>query len=338
ALVNVFMYIDSSATISKKIERDSLHLLVGMPESWDVVEAQFVVVRDLGNQQMLALESGGLDEQTVAALLQQYKSQAIDLPTDASLPSAINGKTIKAHDQSNEEDVPVDVDDVEVWQGFGAPADIVLEKGDEPDTVISLDSAVAIFEGFDAISDSDLVEIEELKNNSLFDLNDSIGICIVPVAIFLKIQTGDQEGNDTLYYFTKTGKMNQAPSTIITILAPEMADIETGDMVYAPVTVTSGARVKGDRARFAHPAAKVIADRTTGTVRIDLGAGNRHPVSIDIHAIQGTLVRSLTPAVAAGSILWDGADAQGNRVRSGSYLVRITDSKGSVAHNVQLIR
>ncbi|MBN1576492.1 MAG: hypothetical protein JW913_08070 [Chitinispirillaceae bacterium] len=339
ALVNVFMYIDSSTTISNKIERDSLHLLVGMPESWNVVGARFVVVRDLKSEQMLALESGELDDQALAALLQQYQSQAVALPADDALPAAISGRAITAHDQSNEAEVSVDVGDVEVWKGFGAPVDIVYEKGGKPDTVIPLDSAMAFLGESDTTgSDSLMSQIAALEAFGI-SVPDSIGVCIVPVAMFLKIQAGPQEGDDTLYYFTKTGKMNQAPSAVITVMMPEMADLETGDMVYVPMKLTSAAGVTGSRARFTQSAMKIVADRATGTVRIDLGAVNLNPPSINIFSLQGNLVRTLTPAApAAGSIVWDGADARGNRVGSGSYLVRIAGDDGSMAHRVQLVR
>ncbi len=335
-LVDVFMQLDSNTTISNKVERDSLHLLVGMPASWNVVSAQFVVIRDMKNEQMLALQNDTLDEQAVAALVQKYQAQATALPADALLSSAIAGKTINAHDLSNEEEVAVDVGKVAAWKGFGAPVNIVLEKGSKPDTVVSIDSAVAFFTQSDtAGSDSIKAQIELGKALGL--VPDSIGISIVPIALLLKIQAGPAEGTDTLYYFTKTGEMNQEPNQMLSAI-PEMADLETGDMAFVPIKVISAAGVINGRLPFNSSAVSAVSDLSTGTVRIDMGNMGRQQASVGIYSLQGNLVRTLTPAAFANSIVWNGADERGNKVRSGSYLLRIAGTTGSVVRNVQLVR
>jgi len=340
ALVNIYMLLDTGVTISHKVERDSLHLLVGLPETWDVTEAATIPVRDITIEQMLALKSGSIDATALAALVQQYRPQAAALSPDASLPTAINGKTITAHGKDGKTKVAVNANDVKQWKGFSAPVNIILEKGSKPDTIAPLDSVMAFAASVGLLDDATAGNIAALKQSKLFKFPDSMGIAIVPIAVFLKVKAGIGAGSATLYYFTKTDSM-KLPSTSgvpSSSLFSDVSKMDKGDMVTTTVTVVDAVGIRGGRLPFDASALTVVADRATGSVRIDFEKPNSLRTSVDIYSLEGNLVRTITRAAHATTIVWNCAGERGNKVHSGTYLVRIADPAGSLTRKVQIVR
>lgn len=324
ALMNIFAYIDSNSTMTTTVERDSLHLLIGTPESWQVVEAKLAVVNDLDMSTIMAMEEDSLDEQMATEMLEQYRAEAIAMQNDASLPDAISGMTINAFDQEDSEDsLEVDIDDVDNWIGLSGPVNIVLEQGSELDTTLSLDSMTAL-----------MGEEEILDPEYQAFLPDSLGMTIRPVLIYLKIQAGSQENTDTLYYYTKTGSMDLEAGASSNPLAGDM-NLDIGAMRYVPITVTNSAEVRKGKALFAASSVTVLADQSTGGVTINLGSISPQQASIGIYSVAGELVRTLTPDRITR---WNGADERGKRVGVGTYLVKIATADGGVVRNVQLVR
>ena len=346
ALVNIYTYIDTAGSvISRDITRDSLHFLVGLPETWEVSEVKVAVVDDMNTSDLLALQGSLLDEQLAAELLTRYQSSAVGATADNGVAEARAGATIDAHSATGDGNLSVAVDDLEQVKGFSAPVTITIKKGSTADTTLALDSLIAFVEGTGMIPDSVMGSVTELLNYPLLKKPDSLGIVMVPVIVFCKITAGSAEGSDTLYYFTKTGAMDQQPSPIIStiaLLSPDMAPmlsgIESGDMTYMPVTVVKGAGVTSQRGRGAFSRITVTAERSTGSVRIDLGTAVVNTL-VAVYSLQGNLVTTLGPRQAtSGSIVWHGTDQSGRRVKDGTYLFRIAGKGSSQVVTATLMR
>ncbi|MBN1760688.1 MAG: hypothetical protein JW863_20335 [Chitinispirillaceae bacterium] len=347
ALVNLYTYIDTAGSvISKDITRDSLHLLVGIPESWEVSEVKTAVVDDMNTSDLLALQTSLVDEQMAAGLLAQYLASAVDATADDGVASALAGTPVDAHGASGDGTLSVAVEDLEQAKGFSVPVNITIEKGSKADTTLALDSMIAFVQGTGMVPDSVMQSVTELLNYPLLKKPDSVGIVMVPVIVFLKITAGSTEGNDTLYYFTKTGAMDQEPSSIIStiaLLSPDMAPmltgIESGDMTFMPVTVVDAAGTVSERGRVSFSGTRVTADRTTGTVRINPGTVIPENALVSVYSLQGNLITTLGPCQVAGSsILWHGTDRSGRRVGEGTYLFRIADKTSSQVFTAALMR
>jgi hypothetical protein len=324
ALINTFMYLDSNSTMTSTVERDSLHLLVGTPESWQVVEAKLAVVSDADMTTMMAIEDESLAEEMADEMLEQYRAEAVAMRSDASLPDAISGMTINALDQEGSEDsLEVEVDNVDNWIGLSGPVNIVLEQGSELDTTLSLDSLSAM------MGEEDILD----PAYQAF-LPDSMGMTIRPILIYLKIKAAGQENIDTLYYYTKTGSMDLEAGAGTNPLTGDM-NLDVGAMRYVPITVTNTAEVQKRKVVFAASAVTIINDRSTGGVTIDLGSINPRQASIGIYSLAGELVRTLTPDRIT---CWNGVDEHGKRVGIGNYLVKIGTADGGTVRNVQLVR
>jgi|GEM_PF-4440347 len=335
-LVNAYTYIDSNTTISARIERDSLHFMVGMPESWNVTEASIAVVRDLGNRELLDVTNGELDTAQLRQLINSYRAGAVAMGQDPSLPSFISGQVQDLTNQNGDE-TTVEIDEVDKWQGFSAPVNIVFEEGAAPDTVMQFDSLTDLIASVD---DSFGEMISELLSGSSGEMPESLGLCMVPVLIYLKIQAGAQEGADTLYYFSKTGSMDQTPDPFLALMAPELAAMETGDMTFMPMVVSSESAVRrGGKATLAPMRqTRIATDRATGNVRIDLGS--MKGASLSIFSLDGAPVARYSAGELSGgsTFLWNCTDRSGQRVHSGSYVVKISDGSSSLMQTVLVTR
>jgi hypothetical protein len=338
ALVNLYTYLASGSTVPETVERDSLHLLVGRTGAWEVVEVKMAVVDDMTAEQLFALQGNMQDPTAISSLLDQYRDQAVLVSSDGSLAEALGGQTMTAHNQTNEENIDVDVDAIARWDGFSAPVNIVLEQGSTTDTVMMLDSVVALVGSTGLVADSLMEEVESQLNSLQQLVPDSIGISMIPVALFLQIKAGDQETDDTLFYFSKTGMMNPIPNAMITQLAPEMSGIEMGDMTFMPISVTGGSAIlrrtgtDGQVQQFS-----ISADPGSGMVKIRPGVHLR-PFSIFVYSLSGVLVQTLAAGTGNTAVIWDGTDAAGNRVGAGSYFIRVTSGAGTAEKTVQLVR
>ncbi|MEO0249545.1 MAG: hypothetical protein ABIN58_08420, partial [candidate division WOR-3 bacterium] len=203
---------------------------------------------------------------------------------------------------------------------FSAPVNIVLEKGSRPDTIVPIDSAMSFAMKSGLMAGSIATMIKQIKNDPFLGrfVPDTMGISVVPIVIFLKIKASGTEGVDTLFYFTKTDAMNPPPSSAGPLLDKYLSGIsgmEAGDMVYAPVTVAGVSSVRREKKRFDSEGIGVVTDPSSGAVRIDLGRRfDNKPISVRVYSLHGSLIRTLTPAAGAKSILWDGADERGSLI------------------------
>jgi hypothetical protein len=281
ALLNLYAYLANGTTVPAEVVRDSLHLLVGMPEGWEVVEASMALVDDLPVEALFALQNSVFDEAAMSAILQEYQSGAVPVAVDGMLPGALSGQTFNAHSVTADTDIAVAIDDIPSWAGFSAPVNIVIEAG-STDTGIALDSVLSMAEALDMLDDSLQAQINALRNFSM--VPDTIGVSMVPIALYLKIKAGDAEGEDTLYYFSKTAQMNPETSQMVVQMMPDFSDLELGDMTYVPVTVSNSAAVSSERRHKAR--GNITVNSTSGTVHISLNNESLTNATIEIFNLQ----------------------------------------------------
>jgi hypothetical protein len=117
-----------------------------------------------------------------------------------------------------------------------------------------------------------------------------------------------------------------------------IADIESGDMTYMPVQVMEEIGVRHSRTTAGISEVSIFTDRSTGMVHIDIGDRDARSVIVAVYSLQGKLLRTLAPAGATASLLWNGTDNFGRPVQAGSYIIRLSDRSGSIVRTIQLIR
>jgi hypothetical protein len=332
ALLNLYAYLANGTTVPAEVVRDSLHLLVGMPEGWEVVEASMALVDDLPVEALFALQNSVFDEAAMSAILQEYQSGAVPVAVDGMLPGALSGQTFNAHSVTADTDIAVAIDDIPSWAGFSAPVNIVIEAG-STDTGIALDSVLSMAEALDMLDDSLQAQINALRNFSM--VPDTIGVSMVPIALYLKIKAGDAEGEDTLYYFSKTAQMNPETSQMVVQMMPDFSDLELGDMTYVPVTVSNSAAVSSERRHKAR--GNITVNSTSGTVHISLNNESLTNATIEIFNLQGNLINVLFSYTGGKTVVWDGRDTRGVRAGTGTYLVKVTGGGITYAKAVHLI-
>lgn len=333
ALLNLYSYLANGTTVSAEVVRDSLHLLVGMPEGWEVVEVSMALVDDLPIEVLFALEDSVLDEAAMTMMLQQYRSQAVPVTVDGGLPGTVSGRTFSAHSVNADTDIAVAIDQVPVWAGFSAPVNIVFEAGKSTDTGIVLDSMLTMAEANGMLEDSLLAEFEAMKGLPM--VPETIGVSMVPIALFLKIKAGDQENEDTLYYFSKTAEMNPEPSQMIVQFMPELSELELGDMTYVPITVSNSSAVSSKLRRNLQGTISVHSG--AGSVYIALNDESLTGATVEIFNLQGSLIKRFSAVTGGKTVVWNGCDTHGARAGTGTYIVKVAGGENTYSNPVHLL-
>jgi hypothetical protein len=348
AIVNLYTYLDTAGSVlSQDITRDSLHLMVGMPASWEVSEVKAAVVNDMNTSALLALQGKIVDKQSGAALLAQYEASATPLAEDDGVTAVLAGQTVDARSATGEGNtIPITVDDIAQTKGFSGPVDVAITKGSTADTTLALDSILAFVSGSGMVPDSTMESVTALLNYPLLKKPDSVGIVMVPVIIFMKLTAGTDVGDDTLVYFTKTAAMDQAPSPIIATIAllspetaPMLSGIESGDMIFMPVSVLDESGTVRGQSGPSYSGVHITSDGMAGTVRIGMGSAPVNGVMVSVYSLQGALVTTLGAAQAVpGGFIWRGTDLSGRSVKDGTYVFRITGIATPKTFSVPLMR
>ncbi len=347
AIVNLYTYFDTAGSVlSQDITRDSLHLMVGMPASWEVSGVKAAVVNDMNTSALLALQGNLVDAQSAAALLAQYEASATALAADDGVPASLVGDTVTARSGTGDGAIEVAVDDLAQARGFSGPVNITIAKGSNADTTLAFDSMIAFVGESGMVPDSTMESANALLNYPLLSKPDSVGIVTVPVIIFMKLTAGPEVGDDTLVYFTKTAAMDQAPSPIlatIALLSPETAPmlsgIESGDMIFMPVSVLDESGTVQGQSRPSYAGVHITSDGVAGTVRIGMGSAPVNGTVVSVYSLQGALVTTLGAAQAVpGGFIWRGTDQSGRSVNDGTYVFRITGIATPKTFSVLLMR
>lgn len=332
ALVNVYTLPDTAVTFTNNVLRDSLHVLVGLPADWSVVSASMSVVKTMTFRELMALQANNVSEAELALQLIEVQKNAVQIPADALLTEQIKNRKIMAHDQTG--DAPsheASFASADLWHGFSAPVNLTFEKGTAPDTVMPVDSAAKIAATLGMIDTSSAKVIYGTQKT--WPIPDTIGLSMIPVMVFLKVKAPAMVTSDTLYYFTKSGKIATATSPFVsligikdTALSKKVASLEFGEMCYVPVRATQSSglgRSAGLAESRLSPQVMQFAD---GSVRIHSNVASEMVGKAQIFTVTGLLIAEVDGSKDA-VYQWNGNDNHQNRVAAGTYICTIPNGR-----------
>ncbi len=311
-LASAFAYGTFGKMYFSQVSRDSLHVLLGLPEGWSVEGIDCYVAKDYKAAKSLAeiqdFESL-MQDPANQDLVQEFQDSLVSfelrktpMPADPSLNGSLAGRsfTASAYDPS-QGDIDVDADSITNWNAFSSKISLSYQAATKTDTFIVLDSAMkaAVQEGMPG----------------MFFLSDTVGITVVPMFVFARIKTGDEAGEYQLYYYTKTNSI------------ANYNDLDQGSMAYATVVLDPNAPVKTARnSTMTAGALKANPAVFSGSTRIQLPSEAVSGAKVSILSLRGQVIKSFGDISSGTSqISWDGTDQSGKRVKSGTYIVRYGD-------------
>ncbi len=302
-LSDIYVIVSTTASTTTAYERDSLHVVFGIPAGWELLSADYYLASGLKINQITSIAS---DSTLLTGLLTDslavYQARETPLAPDPSWSSYFVNKTMYAHDFGTDS-IPVNVDSVSQWVSFGAKIGLSYPKGTAMDTSYAVSSLP-----IDTSSIPAAVKI-------LYGSVKTIWVKTVPIVCFARMVTGPQADSVNLYYFTKT---NSLPSSAVTLIP----DFDKGDLTYAPITLSTGNAVRNNSA----------SPTAFGALRIRAGAGettvfeisDQGKAELSICDMTGQTVRRFNVRSAlAQTVTWDGTTSGGVRVKAGMYIARL---------------
>jgi len=302
-LGNTVMFISPGRLLLKEVKRDSIHFAVGMPNGWSVVSAGYVLAEDLKLIDELGAftvdSTGELDSADAAkallllkAKVNSYKSQMKSLQTNTAILSVLENMDIDAElygiGNDDDSEIEVNYDSVDQWFGFSGHIGLSQAQYSEMDTVVWIP---------DTSGESEI---------------DSIGMSAVPVFLYLTIKAPMEMGDDTLYYYTKTGSMRIDTSEL---------GLDAGMMKYVPIKVSTVGTIAGTMVKRTTSGLSIL-QRQNGA--IDISTADKRFIGSKgaIYTMRGTLVREFTLS-ADGLFSWDRKDRSGKAVSLNTYVIRL---------------
>ena len=308
-LSNIYNYISNSSVVMFPESRDSLHVLIGMPNGYEVISLDFYAAKNLNIAQLLSTETSAL-EQILDDSLASFYAQKQPMTLDGGLVQMFSGRSITAHGEDIDE-LDVNTNDVAQWAGFSSRVNISLTAGSRLDTAMALESFLDFAENSGFTDPIDTAGLGDLPISV-----DTVGLKVIPVFIFARIKTASRENEDTLFYYTKTGALPSPGSGSTT----QISDIDIGDMVFVPLRIDATS-IKRPRSKGQSGQMRVYQNNVNQNVYINIGTTPLNGVTVEIYSMTGTLVKKIIPD--APVIVWDGRDKHGRAVKSGSYIVRV---------------
>ena len=119
-------------------------------------------------------------------------------------------------------------------------------------------------------------------------------------------------GDDTLYYYTKTGSMRIDTSEL---------GLDAGMMKYVPIKVSTVGTIAGTMVKRTTSGLSIL-QRQNGA--IDISTADKRFIGSKgaIYTMRGTLVREFTLS-ADGLFSWDRKDRSGKAVSLNTYVIRL---------------
>jgi hypothetical protein len=320
-LTNAYVYLSNSSRVFLPVSRDSLHVAVALPDGWEVesigyyVASHFKVAKYAGQiQDTAALREALMDSLAV------FKTRQQALPANQGMKAAFAGRTIEAHDTANDSTIMVMTDSLD-WLTYRTPIGIQLAMGSKVDTAFAID-------------DSLLAGVDTSELNSLPVEIDTIGMTVIPIFVFATIKTGTAEGTYNLFYFTKTGPLG--PAEIDT--SDPLSGVDRGDMAFYTISLDPDIAVR--HSTMAANSIQFSAYPNPFTDKLTISSFNTTtPATVGIYSTRGDLVKDLTSGNSGRSTraVWDGTDRSGTRVKAGSYVLKVSDSRGSSTRLVKFV-
>lgn len=328
-MVNAYTYLSFSREVMDGFaaQRDNVHLMIRVPDGYEVTSVKSVVIRDLDINSIFGKFN---DPGTLAPLVLQYMSQLTAMSRDANLDSQFKGLTFEAHsakDRNNSVQVSTDQGS---WTGYSAPFGVSLKAGDMLDTVVVIDSLLSLAEqmGVDASS----INLDSIIQEQGIPIQlDSIAFTTVPALIQVTLKTKNTIGKDTIYFYSTTASEFPTSTDI-----QDESTIDLGSMLFAELNVSDGSSIKS-------PSVKT----ESSTFRLSKNAGNckifyklnntEFSPSVSIYSPLGILVRTIQ-LTSDGYGNWDYTDKNGGRVSAGRYFAAVNKSHGSNVLPIDVIR
>jgi hypothetical protein len=311
SLASFVMLMSNGSTMLMGVERDSIHVALGLPAGWSVVSAGYYAALDLHLAQAMndIQDTAAVQDSMIALLIDSlpvYATRQTPLTPDQGMAAYFTGRTRDAAGPDSSATITVDLDAVDQWLTYSGPLGISYPTGTEMDAVFPLDSSI---------------------NLGVLTI-DSLGIAIVPVFLFLEIAAGTDPGIDTLYYFAKSAAMPDPA-------APDSGQIDLGSLVYYPIDVSTSGISRSALNRVSDGMLGI--DAKPGAVEITVATGRDGAARADIYTLHGELVRRFTGHGEAVRFVWEGADSRGRHRPSGTYVLKTQSAKGGVSRSFQLL-
>lgn len=157
------------------------------------------------------------------------------------------------------------------------------------------------------------------------DSSDSIGLTIVPIFLFAQLTASQNQGMADLYYFSKTGPIPEEFDT--------SGSIDRGDLLWMPVQVGV---TSVNRLAHAAAAGRVGAFPNPFSNVVYLQSQEGKFETIDIFSFDGKLVNTFHPDSKSAS--WNGTNAAGALLPSGTYLLKGTAGGVAFTRKIRMIR
>jgi hypothetical protein len=319
-LGNIYMYMTNGSEAMFAAIRDSLHVLIGTPEGWEVEEVKFYIA---DHWKIITMSQDVMDSTELLRMLEDslavFETRAEAMSGGVSDPVPLAGQIFEASSMDGSETDSVEVDEVAQWYAFGAPANILIQPGRRMDTVF-------------VVADSLIDTVDTTTPVSI----DTLGMTAIPITIYARLKAASTNGTDTLYYYTKTGALPTNEPVDTTDMMAMLAAADLGSMSYAVIEVTPDAAARETAGRSmvlrAGPYPNPFTDKVTLELAEDMGTLG----GAQVYSIRGDLIAGLEPR--GGRIVWDGVCSDGSRAAPGAYYVRVRHENGVFSAKVNLAR
>lgn len=330
AMVNAYTYLSISRKVMSGFgaQRDSIHLMMRVPEGYEIIGVKTAVIRDLNISSFF----GQIDNlSNLAPQLAQYTSQLAAMSRNTNLDNKFKERTIDAHSSKDQTTtIPVSTSQG-TWAGYSAPFGVSFKAGDTLDTIISVDSILGLVNqmGIDTSS----LNLDSIMNAQALPIAvDSIAFSTIPALIQVTLKTKATTGKDTLYFYSTTASAFPTQAEI-----DSGSTIDLGSMLFSELNVSESASSVQNFAKKIE-FAKISVIKNAGSCKIIYNLKNSmDKTSISIYSSLGILVRKI-PLSSEGYGVWDYTDKSGIDVSTGRYFATVSGNSGNGALPIDVIR
>ena len=314
-LVNVFTLFSNGSLLIQEVNRDSLHVGIGLPADWSVKSVNYYVASDINVFHMIdILEDTTQIEAMVAESMQVYASRSTPMTVDEDMASYFSGKEFPIGADTSDTAETIHGDSVDQWLAFGAEIGLNFPVLSRMDTVFAIEDSADT----GGMLDSLLMEI------------DSVGVSAVPILVFAELTAGEEAGDIPLYYFSKTGPLPEGSSENSAI------QFDRGMLIEETINIDiANALIGADTRTGSNPGLTAAPHGASGAIRIGLPAKPVAGTQVDVYSLEGELVHRLSPPSA--DFIWNGTGASGRPLPQGTYLIRWSSGRLSRSTTLRLL-
>ncbi len=332
AMVNAYTYLSPNSNVVMAnfgAKRDSLHVMVRVPDGYEITAVKSTVIKDLKGSKILGQLNNLSD---LAPLLTQYATQLQPMIRNTALDNSFKGKVFNAHSSKDPTaSVPTSTDQG-IWAGYSALFDVDIKTGDTLDTMISIDSimGLASMMGLDTSN----VNIDSIIKAQGMPIEiKSIAFTTVPALIQVSLKTKSATGKDSLFFYSTTASALPTQADI-----DGSASIDLGSMLFAELNVSENASpvVNYTTQKIQQYGLSLMKNSAHCMIHYD-GTGLEKVRAVSIYSSQGVLVNRLNLS-QYGNAQWNYTDKKGSAVASGRYFVSLGRSSEEKALPIDILR